>query len=870
MIRRIKRDRIMTLVLVVFLSNYLMVSAVKAAEIYTNQVGRFNYYSNAVRLKEDLEGRGFKVYMSEGPPYVVTVERSSTYSEALRVRERLKGLNINSFIVKINGERELTAAEESPAVRNFYTNQVGKFNYYSNAVRLKEDLEGRGFKVYMSEGPPYVVTVERSLTYSEALRVRERLKGLNIDCFIVKIDEEGKITIIEESDIKALNIFPLLNDSILQGVHGSQTLFFYVNENWEPEGSSYIDLYFSHSLVSANHKSTLTVLINDRPISTLELINEKAKNRAERVYIPKEVVEKGFNALTLRLYKRISDDPCEDAYNPGNWFTLKRETMVHLEYREMLDSPNLSSYPYPYFKIGREDPVDSFIVIPKDYSQRHLIAAAYLAAGFGKYEPYKNIRVKVATEQEIKGYLNDSNLIFIGSNAEFKDIDGLPSVAEEKGAGVLEEFVSPWNPSKRVLRIAGEGEYIQEASKALFYADVVNQMKRSRQVIKNLELLTGKIGPFLGRVTLADLGYDDIIVRGKQQQAAAFSYSLPTEVELKEGAGITLDLRYSQALDFIQASVTVEVNNIPLGSRRLTYEGAEGEEVFFKFPPELLREKNFGIRVLFNLDLRGIDCTQRYEEHAWAVIGRNSFLYLPHEEGDRKNLKNYHYIFSKNGRIEDTVAVIPDNPRLGHIETALNIFAHMGHYLKDLGDIGLVKAGDLTDDQKDKNMIFIGTPEENSYIKTINQYLPVKFDKSSGRFMPSKDFPFLEELGSEVGIVQLIDSPWSSGKKVMVVTGADYFALKNAEIMLTSLNIANTLSGVVCMMDNAGEVYSFESVEKADTIQRNKEDKSSKLFWFQRLHELLSQRNVKILAVILGLIITTMFILFYVVKKNYR
>lgn len=72
------------------------------------------------------------------------------------------------------------------------------------------------------------------------------------------------------------------------------------------------------------------------------------------------------------------------------------------------------------------------------------------------------------------------------------------------------------------------------------------------------------------------------------------------------------------------------------------------------------------------------------------------------------------------------------------------------------------------------------------------------------------------------------------------------------------------------MMDNAGEVYSFESVEKADTIQRNKEDKSSKLFWFQRLHELLSQRNVKILAVILGLIITTMFILFYVVKKNYR
>ncbi|NPV44461.1 MAG: hypothetical protein HPY70_10890 [Firmicutes bacterium] len=870
MIRRIKRDRIITLFLVVFLSNYLMVSAVKAAEIYTNQVGRFNYYSNAVRLKEDLEGRGFKAYMSEGPPYVVTVERSLTYSEALRVRERLKGLNINSFIVKINGERELTAAEESPAVKNFYTNQVGRFNYYSNAVRLKEDLEGRGFKVYMSEGPPYVVTVGRNSTYSEALRVRERLKGLNIDCFIVKIDEEGKITIIEESDIKALNIFPLLNDSILQGVHGSQTLFFYVNENWEPEGSSYIDLYFSHSLVSTNHKSTLTVFINDRPVSTFELINEKAENRAVRVYVPKEVVEKGFNALTLRLYKRVSDDPCEDAYNPGNWFTLKKETMIHLEYREIMDRPILSNYPYPYFKIGREDPVDAIIVIPKNFNQRHLSAAAYLAAGFGKYEPYKNIRVKVVTEPEIKGYLNDSNLIFIGSDEEFDNIDGLPSTQEEEGAGVLEEFISPWNPSKMVLRIAGKGEYIQEASKALFYPNVVNQMKRPRQVIKNLELLLEKADPFLEKVTLSDIGYDDIIVRGKHQQAAAFNYSLPTQVELKEGAGITLNLRYSQALQFIQASVTVEVNNIPLGSRRLTYEGAEGEQVFFKFPPELLREKNFGIRVLFNLDLRDTDCTRRYEEHAWAVIGRNSFLYLPHEEGDRKNLKNYHYIFSKNSRIDDTVAVIPDNPGMGDIETALNIFAYIGHYLKDLGDIELIKAGDLDEDHENKNMILIGTPRENFYIKTINQHLCIKFDENRGRFIPNNDFPFLEELGNEVGIVQLIDSPWNSEKKVMVVTGADYFALKNAEIMLTSLNIANTLSGVVCMMDNTGDIYSFESKEKAETAQKYEGGKSSKLFWLQKLRELLSQRNIKILAVILGLVITIMFILFYATKKNYR
>ncbi len=752
-----------------------------------------------------------------------------------------------------------------------YTNQVGKFNYYSNAIKLKRSLESKGFKVYMSEGPPYLVTVERSFTYSEALQIKERLNRLNINSFIIKINgEKEKSTIAEKSDIKAINIFPLLEDSIFRGVHGSQTLFFYINENWEPDGSSYVDLHFSHSPVSTEHKSTLTVYVNDRPINSFELVNEKMMNRTVRVAIPKDVIAKGFNTLMVRLYKRISDRPCEDLYNPGNWFRLNKDTMIHIEYREMLDNTNLSDYPYPYFKIGRENPVDSIIVLPDNYSSRHLTAAAYLAAGFGKYEPYKNLQIKVETEQGIKKYLEHSNLIFIGNTEEFENIDSLPPIVEEKEAGILEEFISPWNSSKKLLRIAGEGTSIKEAAKALFYSNLVNQMKRKRQVMRDIEGLFDEMNSLGDKITLADLGYNDIIVKGVYQQVASFRYSLPAGMKLKEGAGITLDLRYSQALDFIQSSVTVMVNDIPIGSKKLTPEGAEGERVSFKFTPELIEEEDFSIRVLFFLDLRNIDCNQRYENQAWAVIGNSSFLYLPHEDGDRKTLKNYHSIFSNNGRLVDTVVVIPDNPRVEDIEMALNLFAYMGHYLKSLGDVELVKAEDFTVDRKNKNVILIGIPQDNSYIKSINQYLWVKFDESYTRLVPNENFPFLEELGRECGIVQLINSPWSQGKKVMVVTGVNYFSLKNAELMLTSINIAPTLSGTVSMMDNTGEVYNFESMEKAGTIQKNEEDKFGKLFWFQKLHELFKQRDIKILVVMLGLIITIMIILFYAIKKNYR
>lgn len=752
-----------------------------------------------------------------------------------------------------------------------YTNQVGRFKYYSNAVRLKNTLEAEGFKVYVSDGPLYVVTVERSSTYSEALQVKERLSKLNIQSFIKKISN-GKAIPIEASDtIETINVFPLSTDSILRGVHGSQTLFFYVNENWIPDGNSYVDLRFSHSPVATAYESTLTIYVNDRPIHTIELTNEEMDDRTVRVPIPSDSIIQGFNALTVGLYKRMSDKPCADLFNTGNWFRLSKDTVIHLEYRETVDSTNLNDYPYPYFEVGRDNPVNSIIVLPDNFSHQHLTAAAYLAAGFGKYEPYKNISIKVANEQDVKKDAQNTNLIFIGDAREFQNIDELPAIIEEKDAGILEEFVSPWNSQKKLLRIAGEGNYMAEAARALFYNDLVRQMKTNRQAIRDIGSTLDRMNSLGDRITLADLGYSDIIVKGVYQQAATISYSLPAGVKLKEDAGIVLDLRYSQALEFIQSSVTVTVNDVPVGSKKLTFEGAEGERISFKFPPEILDEQVLNIVVRFFLDLGDIDCNQRYENQAWAVIRSSSYLYLPVEEEGIKTLKNYHSFFCNNGRLADTVVVISDEPTLEDIKRALNLFAYLGHFAKDLEDVELVKAKDFTGELKSKNVILIGTPNDNPCIRSINQHMFVKFDESYARLVPNKDFPFLEELGNECGVVQVLDSPWRQGKKVMVISGIDYSALKNAELMVTSVNIAPTLSGVVSMMDDTGDIYSFEAIETADATQGNEEDgfKFGKL-WVAKLQELVGQRGIIILAVMLGLITSITIVLFYLIKKNYR
>jgi len=749
-----------------------------------------------------------------------------------------------------------------------YSNQVGKFNYYSNAIRLKQELEQKGFKVYISDGPPYTVTVDRNSTYSEVVQVRNKLKKLNYQTFIVRVPDEKEQT---QAEMKAVNVFPFLNDNVLRGVHSSQIMFFYLNENWEPSGNSYVDLYLSHSIVSTTHKSTLTVYLNDQPVNSFQITNQDKDNRKIRVYLPSKAMVNGYNNVMLRLYKRMSDNACEDLFNPGNWLRLKKDTMFHIEYKEVQDNLNLNQYPYPYFKVGRENPVDSIIVLPDSLDSRYLTAAAYIASGFGHREAYKNIKIEVENEKNSIARLNENNLIFIGNNEDYTSISGLPGSGVEPGDVVLEEFISPWNGNKKLLRIFGDKNNISKAARTLFYNDIVSQMKRKRQILKDNE--NARVDNILDRdkITLEDLKYGDVVVKGIYEQRATFNYTLPTGWQLKEGSSINFDYRYSGAIEFPQSSISVIVNGIPVGSRKLLAKDADGDKVSFLFPEELIKDTNFNIEVLFFFDVNDIDCTQLYEDKAWAVISNDSFLYLPHEEVRKDTLKDYPSMFFQNGKFEDTVIILPDNPRIDDVEIALNIFAYIGHQITDIGDIQLIKAADLTEDTKNKNIILIGTPGDSSIIKSINNNLPVKFDTGFAKLLPGDRIYFLEELGKEAGVVELVDSPWYEGRKMMVVSGVDYSTLKNAELLVTSIAIAEKLSGEVSMMDNTGEVYSFNINKNNDVVineEEKKDDISNQLL--TKLRSFIGQRNITILGIMLGFIITLLIILLIIIKRNYR
>lgn len=742
-----------------------------------------------------------------------------------------------------------------------YTNQIGKYSTYNNALKVKQRLEKEGYEVYITKKSPFYAGVGRYENREDAEVMQKELQQKNYTAFVQNFEKYHFADILPKTSVPVLadnlkyqsfNNYPLIDDSVLTGTFSSQSLFFYLNENWEPNNNSYVDINFSHSDVSTTYNSTLTVLLNNHPIKSIKLTNEEKDNRNLRINFPKQYINSGYNTVTFRLYKRMSDLPCEDIFNPANWFKIQKNSFFHVEYEEKIDNLNLNQYPYPYFKEGRKDPIDTVLVLPEKYNSKHLTAAANLALGFGREEQFKNIKIRTQKGLENDYDLKNANPIIIGEDKEFLNLPEM--LKRERGNNdILQEVISPWNENKKVLRLNASNESLAFISKVLFNKELVKQMNWSEQILEKENLIFPSNEIAKENVTLEKLGYEDVVLSGVYKQKTAFNYELPEGWQLQKGAKINLNYRFSEALEFKESAITVNVNGIPIGSKKLLKENANGDQVSFMIPDELYNTESFNVEVVFYFDLRDIDCTKRYDDQAWAVINKDSSFYFPHKN-EKGQLETYPSFLFSGGELDDFAIVLADNANLKDVETALNIFSYLGHQTQDIGEVKLIYSSELDNKYKDYNLILLGLPTENKKIAEIMPDLWVKYSKEENRFVPNEDFGFLPKLSSKSGIVELIPSPWNKEKKVIVATAENRNLLVNTSMMLNNLELTSKMRGVVSFFNDSGEMFNYEKSGNEEKIVK---DNANVL---KKFHEKIGLRNLIVYSCLLIFVLVVLII----------
>lgn len=118
---------------------------------------------------------------------------------------------------------------------------------------------------------------------------------------------------------------------------------------------------------------------------------------------------------------------------------------------------------------------------------------------------------------------------------------------------------------------------------------------------------------------------------------------------------------------------------------------------------------------------------------------------------------------------------------------------------------------EINDKLKKDNLILIGGPKVNTLVSEINDKLPIKFEENTFDVYSTLS---RKRYGENVGVIELIDSPFAKNKKILLIGGLNHIGTRAAVLaLLTKLKYvekgnafnSNTMARVVEGFDENGD-----------------------------------------------------------------
>lgn len=601
-------------------------------------------------------------------------------------------------------------------------------------------------------------------------------------------------------------------DITIDGVIGSNSTFFEVNKNWDIE-EVLLHLNFSKSQILNGDVSSLTVLINNVPIKSIKLNAKTDYKNTLEVLVPKDYIIQGYNEIKIKAYKTISDKICQDDSNTGNWMVIHKESYTSIRYTQKNMGNSISEYPYPYSEVEDKLNLDTTMVVPDNMTRGESTAVFNLASEFGKTTKNDNLKLNVKLYSEMKNWSED-NIIYVGKPENTaEEILNILSTKEQtllSSNCIIKQVNSPYNKNKKMMVIIGSNEEdLIKASNLLVENKLSNQVLSSSVIVnKNTNVKTNEQQELnLSHLTLKDLGYSDFLLEGAFNQQALFDVKIPKGKILDYGSKIVLNLRYSDNLDFEKSLVTVSINDVVVGSKKLDRSHSNNDKLELKIPKDIDNKDYYQVKLAFNLSIKNQNCITRESNNPWAYVLNSSYLELSTKNKESLSFESYPYPFVKDDEFNDLTVIMPDYSGSQAMTWMSRLGVNLGASINSYkGSINVIRGKEFNDKYKDTNIIVFGVPLNNSIIQILNDNLNIKFNKSYSTFLSNDKISFIDGYGKDISAIQLIKSPYNNQKNILVISSINEKNLYLGMDYLLNKSKVNDLKGDTITIDEYGEV----------------------------------------------------------------
>ncbi len=313
---------------------------------------------------------------------------------------------------------------------------------------------------------------------SQSLSLKAPFLGMNGPAVLVRqIQPSPSITKTVETTLTLTSLG--FGDQTIYGTYNQEiTYWFPVPLGWQLTNDAYLRLLFNHSQAIDDRTSTLTVLINDAPLTTVPLDQKNAEDGSLQLSLWNARIRPGAtNKLSLQVAMRPTSYRCETVNPRQAWFKMWQDSLLYLDHKVQSASLDLRYFPLPFST--RSDLGNVLFALPPVPGLVEEEAMLRLAASLGDATRGAgfNLGVSLGLPPDA-GKLKDYHLILIGrptTNPFLRQINsrlpqpfvpGTDEVEHQTGKvllrlpasiplGYIQELASPWNEEQALVAVTG-------------------------------------------------------------------------------------------------------------------------------------------------------------------------------------------------------------------------------------------------------------------------------------------------------------------------------------------------------------------------------------------------------------------------------
>ncbi|MDQ0891672.1 hypothetical protein QFZ81_006760 [Paenibacillus sp. V4I9] len=560
-------------------------------------------------------------------------------------------------------------------------------------------------------------------------------------------------------------------DTSLSGGNTYMQQFFQVESYWNVTSID-VHLDYKVSQLTQNERSSVTLMMNGTPFHSFRPLAQEPGGQQMTAHVPAELIVKGVNTLNVQGHLEtttpVVDNACLPTDTRDNWLQIAKTSRISVNYINKPIQSSIRDFNQHFIGLGTVKDGQNAIAIPKENNSAVLEAATYALSGFAKANPVSDKPIPLV--EYSADNLKDKQAVVLISLLEDlpEEIKPLVQVNNLENKALI-QLINLADRLTLVITSKDAGLLVKAGRLAANQA-LLSQIDAVRKEVDSTTEVETPPMNVSRNMTLTETG-DKLV--GDRHREKAYFISLPGNRSISDASKLSIKYRYARNLDFDRSMVTVSINDTPIGSKKLSTELADSDQIDLTIPKTLNVSGNFTVKVAFDLELKNAGCIENQEQMPWAFIEKDSKLQLNTKDRADLLFNNYPYPFLRDGSYNKVAVVLPKEKDPYIYQTLTNLFNLLGRYAQtNTGEVLFYQDNVSAQKLKGREIIAIGSYQDNQVIRDNNDKLYFRYDKSGRGFVSNEKMSIDTNYGTRIGTLQLIDSPYENGLGLLAVTGS--------------------------------------------------------------------------------------------------